>query len=304
MVRLCRRIARCQCRSVLLVVIYVVALLFVANLIAAGVPSDGIAGHSEPERAVNAAKLPTPPIVATDRRPADPGRDVPQQPQFVPSVRPVTTTTVAQRAPTPLVNSSLLPRLPLASSGGAQDRAIDPNNHVQSTMRKTRNVQSPQAIEKGNKTTPITVNKQPYPLIIDGNFIPPRRIVHFDLKGAPFRPAYFVKLFPLLARMNATGVLIEWEDMFPYTGQLADAINGNAYTADEVRQILQAAKDAGLDIIPLVQTFGHLEWILKLEQFANLREHSKFPQVSRKYRGKRSLTINTSSHPIIFSQTS
>jgi hexosaminidase len=47
----------------------------------------------------------------------------------------------------------------------------------------------------------------------------------------------------------------------------------------QIEGILQKAKDLGLEIVPLVQTFGHLEWILKLEEFAHLREDPKYPQV-------------------------
>ncbi|ETN82859.1 hypothetical protein NECAME_17620 [Necator americanus] len=46
-----------------------------------------------------------------------------------------------------------------------------------------------------------------------------------------------------------------------------------------VEYILKEAKRQHLEVIPLVQTFGHLEWVLKLERFAHLREDSRFPQV-------------------------
>lgn len=43
--------------------------------------------------------------------------------------------------------------------------------------------------------------------------------------------------------------------------------------------ILKEASSRKLEIIPLVQTFAHLEWILKLEAFAHMREDPKYPQV-------------------------
>ncbi|PIO58148.1 glycosyl hydrolase family 20, catalytic domain protein [Teladorsagia circumcincta] len=119
-----------------------------------------------------------------------------------------------------------------------------------------------------------------YPhLNTNGKFIPHRRIVHLDLKGGAFRLEFFTEIFYYLNRIKATGILIEWEDMFPYTGNLSVAVNGNAYSIDDVETILKEAKRHHLEVIPLVQTFGHLEWILKLEQFAHLREDVRFPQV-------------------------
>lgn len=39
-------------------------------------------------------------------------------------------------------------------------------------------------------------------------YVPKQRIVHFDLKGAPPRVAFFKRVFPLIKGMGATGILL------------------------------------------------------------------------------------------------
>ena len=51
-------------------------------------------------------------------------------------------------------------------------------------------------------------------------YIPPQRIVHFDLKGAPPTVDYIAKVLTISKELGATGVLLEWEDMFPWSGRL------------------------------------------------------------------------------------
>uniref|UniRef100_A0A914H0G3 beta-N-acetylhexosaminidase n=1 Tax=Globodera rostochiensis TaxID=31243 RepID=A0A914H0G3_GLORO len=126
----------------------------------------------------------------------------------------------------------------------------------------------------------VPVQTDVYPLLTpEGNFVPSKLWVHFDLKGAPFKVTYFIELLRFVRKMGINGVLIEWEEMFPYKGRLASAVNGNAYSLEEIELVLTEAKLIGLEVVPLVQTFGHLEWVLKLEQFAHLREDPQFPQV-------------------------
>ena len=42
---------------------------------------------------------------------------------------------------------------------------------------------------------------------------------------------------------------------------------------------MKLSKDNNLTVMPLVQTYGHLEWLLKHKDFAHLRENPEFPQV-------------------------
>ncbi|MPC08063.1 hexosaminidase D-like [Portunus trituberculatus] len=105
------------------------------------------------------------------------------------------------------------------------------------------------------------------------------KIVHLDLKGAPPKVEYFKKLFPLLHSFGATGLLMEYEDMFPYWGKLEFLSAHNAYAKGDIADIIELAKKSSLIIIPLVQTFGHMEHVLKLKEFAELREVPNYPQV-------------------------
>lgn len=54
------------------------------------------------------------------------------------------------------------------------------------------------------------------------------------------------------------GVILEWEDCFPYSGNLEFLYN-KIYSLEDAQQIVQDMRDAQLEVIPLVQSFGHLE---------------------------------------------
>ncbi|XP_054722166.1 hexosaminidase D-like isoform X2 [Uloborus diversus] len=106
-----------------------------------------------------------------------------------------------------------------------------------------------------------------------------RKFVHLDLKGAPPIVSYYKKLFPLLRNLGANGLLIEYEDMFPFHGPLEQLSARNAYTKNELTEILYLAKMNNLEVMPLIQTFGHMEFILKLQTYLELREVPAYPQV-------------------------
>jgi hypothetical protein len=106
-----------------------------------------------------------------------------------------------------------------------------------------------------------------------------QRFVHLDLKGAAPKLVYYEKLFPYLKQLGANGLLIEYEDMFPFTDRLASIRHGLAYSKTDIQQILKLAENNNLKVMPLLQVYGHLEYVLKLKEFMHLREDPRYPQV-------------------------
>ncbi|MFH1497529.1 MAG: family 20 glycosylhydrolase [Verrucomicrobiota bacterium] len=99
----------------------------------------------------------------------------------------------------------------------------------------------------------------------------PRRGIHLDLKGvAPSFPR-LLELLSLFGKLRFNTVLVEWEDMFPWTCD--PRLRGcGAYTATQVRRFADQCAELGLEIIPLVQSLGHAENVLRLPGNEGLRE--------------------------------
>jgi hexosaminidase len=74
-----------------------------------------------------------------------------------------------------------------------------------------------------------------------------------------------------LAAWGMNTLLIEYEGTYPYLhhGTLS---NRYAYKRRELGELMALCDELGLDVIPLQQSFGHVEYILRHERYAHLRE--------------------------------
>lgn len=111
---------------------------------------------------------------------------------------------------------------------------------------------------------------------VDGLFRQPsprvqRRGVHLDLKGVPPVADGLVQLLDVFAACRLDFVVVEWEDMFPWTVDRRFAAEA-AYTPQQVARFCDKARSLGIELIPLVQCLGHMEMVLSITDYEPLRE--------------------------------
>jgi N-acetyl-beta-hexosaminidase len=97
------------------------------------------------------------------------------------------------------------------------------------------------------------------------------RAVHVDLWYHLDRPWYYEYLFRQLARYKINAAVFEFEDKFPYSRHPLLTAPG-AMTRDQVRHLVETGKRYHIEIVPLVQTLGHVAFIAKHPEFYELRE--------------------------------
>lgn len=103
------------------------------------------------------------------------------------------------------------------------------------------------------------------------SFHPPKfRAVHIDLKGMPPHPERLLRHLELYAAAGYNALLIEWEDMFPWKDPVLR--RRETYREKDIQALADRAAELNLEIIPLVQTLGHMENVLRHEAYAQYRE--------------------------------
>ena len=97
---------------------------------------------------------------------------------------------------------------------------------------------------------------------------------HVDLRIQPMPMAALQGVASDLAGFGLNTLLVEWEGTYPYDRH-AIISNEYAYTRDELKSFISYCAGLGIQVIPLQQCFGHVEYILRHERYAHLRESNK-----------------------------
>lgn len=102
----------------------------------------------------------------------------------------------------------------------------------------------------------------------------PMQAFHLDMKAAQYRADYLASLFRRLADLQYTHIFFEIEDKVRL-----ESIRGaewcEAFSKEEFADLLGLARRAGLTPVPLIQTLGHLEFLLSHAAYHPLRETPK-----------------------------
>ena len=97
------------------------------------------------------------------------------------------------------------------------------------------------------------------------------RAVHFDVKHHLDHMNYYYESINRLARFKINAIVFEFEDKLRYQRQpLVGA--PQSISIDEMAALTQYARERHIEITPLVQGLGHATFILKHQEYANLRE--------------------------------
>lgn len=118
-------------------------------------------------------------------------------------------------------------------------------------------------------------------------FLPGRAQHDFRIKGfhldlrIQVMPMPALRNFALELSKNGINTLVmEWEASYPYEKH-AVISNRYAYQRGEITSFVRYCDSLGIDVIPLQQSFGHVEYILRHPRYKELREDKEdFSQVN------------------------
>ena len=97
---------------------------------------------------------------------------------------------------------------------------------------------------------------------------------HLDLRIQVMSPEALKDLALRLSRSGINTLVMEWEGTYPFEKHPLIA-NRYAYSKEEVTDFIRYCKGLGIDVIPLQQSFGHVEYILRHPRYKDLREDQK-----------------------------
>lgn len=98
------------------------------------------------------------------------------------------------------------------------------------------------------------------------------RVMNFDLRQTFSKPERLMEYLAEFSRCKTNAVLIEYEDKFPFSTHRGFAHPQHALSREQLEALKATAREHFIEIIPLQQSFGHLEYVLRHDAWRHLRE--------------------------------
>ena len=129
--------------------------------------------------------------------------------------------------------------------------------------------------------------EEPEHIIHDTNQGPPpvynttalAKLVHLDFKGAPLKMYFIEKFIQNITMWGGTGLLMEYEDTFPFSNRFSVLKGKFTYTEDFIKKLNSQAKQNNLEVIPYISLFDDLGFLLKHTEFKKYRDNSKYTEL-------------------------
>ena len=99
---------------------------------------------------------------------------------------------------------------------------------------------------------------------------------HIDLRTEIMTMPALKAFATRLHEIGVNTILMEYEASFPYEKHFTIS-SKYAYTRDEIRDFVKHCTALGIDVIPLQQTFGHTDYILRHVRYSSLAESKTDP---------------------------
>lgn len=97
------------------------------------------------------------------------------------------------------------------------------------------------------------------------------RCLHFDMKAMIPKADFLPSLLKNIARCGYNALLVELEDKFPFRC-CPEAVHPAAYRREDFLEMNRLCRELGITVIPLLQSVGHLDYLLRHPQYRFLRE--------------------------------
>lgn len=91
-------------------------------------------------------------------------------------------------------------------------------------------------------------------------------------RGSVVTPAHFKRWLERLALLGFNVAMLYTEDVYQLPDEPCFGYARGAYTADELREIDNYAHALGIEMVPCIQTLGHLEQVLKWWPYADVKD--------------------------------